>query len=47
MKRGAIFMNYATGGRGGFSEVYKRQSMQQTRVYPKVSGLAAWSDNCK
>jgi hypothetical protein len=23
------------------------QSLKHTRVYPKVSGLAAWSKNCK
>jgi hypothetical protein len=22
-------------------------SIETTRVYPKVSGLAAWSENCK
>jgi len=25
----------------------KKKKKKKTRVYPKVSGLAAWSDNCK
>jgi len=28
-------------------EGYSRASVRNTRVYPKVSGLAAWSENCK
>jgi hypothetical protein len=26
---------------------FKTQQYECTRVYPKVSGLAAWSENCK
>jgi hypothetical protein len=27
--------------------IHKNQLLDYTRVYPKVSGLAVWSENCK
>jgi hypothetical protein len=28
------------------SETFRTRKKKSTRVYPKVSGLAAWSENC-
>jgi hypothetical protein len=32
---------------GSEEELVRRLQMKYTKVYPKVSGLAAWSENCE
>jgi len=44
-----LLMCVGSGFPGYFISVVrcKERSGSNTRVYPKVSGLAAWSENCK
>jgi hypothetical protein len=39
-------LDLLSGGLGR-ETVCKKTSFSYTRVYPKVPGLAAWSENCK
>jgi hypothetical protein len=29
------------------NKIYINKNVQYTRVYPKVSGMASWGENCK
>jgi hypothetical protein len=47
MKNGNIMEQYMCHLEILTTPVFQSEEKHYTRVYPKVSGLAAWSENCK
>jgi len=45
----SIRLNLGNDYRGSdyYFQLYRALSWKHMRMYPKVSGLAAWSENCK
>jgi hypothetical protein len=44
---GALYYPKESNATGLNAGVWKEEQIENARVYPEVSGMAAWSENCK